>query len=45
MSINDQLIVVSAVGTISVFDILQSTPLFRIDEIITLKHRMHIILT
>ena len=39
MSITNQLIVVSAVVTISVFDILQSSPLFRNDEIITLMHR------
>ena len=39
MSINDQLIGVSAGGTISVCDILQSSALFRIDEIITLMHR------
>ena len=39
MSINDQLIAVSAVGTMSVVDILQSSALFRNDEIITLMHR------
>ena len=38
MSINDQLIGVSVGGTISVFDILQSSPFFRNEEITTLMH-------
>ena len=38
MSINDQLIGVSACGTITVFGILQSSPLFKNDEITTLMH-------